>query len=67
MDTKQFEYAKQVLQKHYKKVLQGRKITNEEIYAEIANLKRKKDAGTICDLALNLYSKLTTGIHAVSI
>jgi hypothetical protein len=49
---------RRILEKHYESVLEGRRMTEEEIDAEIANLNRKKEKGTLDDFDEHLAAQL---------
>ena len=63
MTTKQREYARKVIKKHYGL---NRQPTDIEIDAEIENLKRKTKLGRCCDIAIQLKSRLSIGQHPVN-
>ena len=62
MTPKQYEYTRKVIKKHYRL---NRFPTNTEIDAEIINLERKQKQGSMCDIALQLYSRLSIGQHLI--
>ncbi len=56
----QLETARKKIRKHYSL---NRKVTDQEVHAEVANLQRKN--GDFCDLSRRLHSMLVNGAHPV--
>ncbi|MCK5614905.1 hypothetical protein KAR91_74270 [Candidatus Pacearchaeota archaeon] len=64
MTTKQREYARKVIKKHYRL---NRQPTDTEIDAEIINLQRKAKFGGLVDSQERLAAQLSTGQHPIKI
>lgn len=63
LSQKQREHARKVIKKHYQL---KRQPTDQEIDAEIENLRRKTKIGSCCDIACQLRSALSIGQHPIS-
>ncbi len=57
-ERRELATARKVLERHYAHILNGRRITGEEIRQEMASLKRKEAKGTLDDSGERLYSAI---------
>ena len=64
MNMRQMEQAKKQVRVHYNL---NRNVTEEEVWLEIANLKRKKRSGFMCDRAIRLWAILSVGQYSIDI
>ena len=64
LTNKQFKYAKSVIRRHYGL---KRLPTDDEVIAEIENLKRKIKLERCCDIAMSLRSRLAIGQNPIKL